>query len=122
MLCDQLIATPEVAGEVPADPVATSHQHIDEVVDHDRDLRSINRLKSDRPTRFDSHDLLTLQGWCCAFRWRARDRKGAELDVTDHLMPSFVEMNSRSMRAASESDEAARTRPVSGVSRRGPRA
>jgi hypothetical protein len=61
MFCDQLVATAEVAGEVPADPVAAGHQQIDEVVDHDRDLRSINRLKPDRPTRFDSHDPLTLQ-------------------------------------------------------------
>jgi hypothetical protein len=64
MFRDQLVATPEVAGEVPADPLATSHQQIDEVVDHDRDLRSIHGLKSDRPTPFDSHDLLTVPHDC----------------------------------------------------------
>ena len=64
MFCDQLVATPEVGGEVSADIVGARHQQIDEVVDHDRDLRSINRLKSDRPTRFDSHDPLTLHRAC----------------------------------------------------------
>ena len=68
MFRDQLVATPEVAGEVSADAVAAGHQQIDEVVDHDRDLRSINRLKSDRPTRLDSHDLLTLQS--SLLRWQ----------------------------------------------------
>jgi hypothetical protein len=61
MFCDQLIATADVAGHVPADPVGAGHQQIDEVVDHDRDLRSINRLEPDRPIRFDCHDSLTLQ-------------------------------------------------------------
>jgi hypothetical protein len=39
------------------DPVGVGHQQIDEVVDHDRDFRSIHRLESERPIRFGNHDL-----------------------------------------------------------------
>jgi len=61
VFCDQLVATAEVVGAVPADAVGVGHQQIDEVVDHDRDLRSINGLEPDRPIRFGGHDPPTLQ-------------------------------------------------------------
>ena len=53
--------TPPATRALRPDLVVGGHQQIDEVVDHDRDLCSINRLKPDRPIRFDSHDPLTLQ-------------------------------------------------------------
>jgi hypothetical protein len=57
MFCDQLVATAEVAGGVPADPVGAGHQQIDEVVDHDRDrlldqpaqARSADSVRQSRP-------------------------------------------------------------------------
>src|ERR1044071_9671403 len=97
MFCDQLVATAEVAGEVPADPVGAGHQQIHEVVDHDRDLRPINRLKPDWPTRFVSHDPLTLQSSCCVRSRRASRSRGSRLNVTDHSMPS-LERGSRAKR------------------------
>jgi hypothetical protein len=91
VFCDQLVATAEVAGEIPADPVGAGHQQIDEVVDHDRDLRSINRLKPDWPIRLDSHDRSRYRVRAASVVGALRDRKEAELDVIDHSMPSLLQ-------------------------------
>ncbi len=44
MLCDELVAVAEVGGEVPANAVGAGHQHVNEVVDDDRDLSTNHRL------------------------------------------------------------------------------
>jgi hypothetical protein len=59
MLRNQLAAITPIGGDVPADIVGAGHQHVDEVVDDDRDFGTINRLEPNRPT--DSHRRLTLQ-------------------------------------------------------------
>jgi hypothetical protein len=56
MLCDQLILTAEVTDDVPADTLRICHQQIDEVVDHDRDVRTIDGLKLDHPIHSEAHD------------------------------------------------------------------
>ena len=63
MLRDQLVTVAEVGGEVPADAVGAGHQHVNEVIDDDRDLSTNDRLQPNRPIRCDSHRLLTLQSW-----------------------------------------------------------
>jgi hypothetical protein len=54
MLLDQLVAAADVAGGIPTDPVGAGHQQIDEVVDHDRDLRP--RVRHDARVRAPSPD------------------------------------------------------------------
>ena len=55
MLCDQLIPTTEIAYQVPADTVRACHQQIDEVVDHDRHLGTVDRLKPYHPLSGTNH-------------------------------------------------------------------
>jgi hypothetical protein len=45
VLSDELVAITEVVSDVPANVVGARHQHVDEVVDNDRDLRTIDRLE-----------------------------------------------------------------------------
>ena len=61
MLCDELVAIAEIGGQVSADAVSPSHQHVDEVVDDDRHLGTGDRLKPNRPIGHDAHSLPTLQ-------------------------------------------------------------
>src|SRR5947207_418173 len=63
MLRDELVAVAEVTGEVPADAIGACHQHVNEVVDDDRDLSTNDRLQPNRPISLDSHSLPTLQSW-----------------------------------------------------------
>ena len=55
VLCDQLIPTTEIAYQVPADTVRACHQQIDEVVDHDRHLGTVDRLKPYHPLSGTNH-------------------------------------------------------------------
>jgi hypothetical protein len=55
MLCDQLISTTEIAYQVPADTVRACHQQIDEVVDHDGDVGTVDRLKRYHPLSGTKH-------------------------------------------------------------------
>jgi hypothetical protein len=55
VLCDQLIPTTEIAYEVPADIVRACHEQIDEVVDHDRHLGTVDRLEPYRPVSGTNH-------------------------------------------------------------------
>lgn len=59
MLSDQLLAFAPIGRDVPPNPVGARHQYVDEVVDDDRDLDTINRLQLDRPIVV--HRPLTLQ-------------------------------------------------------------
>jgi hypothetical protein len=58
MLRDQLVAIAPVGSEVSANALRAGHQQVDEVVDHDRDFGTIDRLEQNRPTA--SHGPLTL--------------------------------------------------------------
>src|SRR5437763_17081282 len=60
MLCNELVAIAEIGGQVSADAVGPSHQHVDEVVDDDRHLCTGDRLKPNRPIGHDAHSLSTL--------------------------------------------------------------
>src|SRR5207253_8996300 len=61
MLCDELVAVAPVGGEVPAHAIRPGHQYVNEVVDDNRDLSTINRLEPNRPIGSYSHRPLTLQ-------------------------------------------------------------
>jgi hypothetical protein len=68
VLCDQLIPTTEIAYEVPADTVRPCHQQIDEVVDHDRHLGTVDRLKpypslSGTNHLFHAREIQVRHGW-----------------------------------------------------------
>ena len=61
MLCDELVTVAPVGSEVPAHALRPGHQYVNEVVDDNRDLSTIDRLEPNRPIGSDSHRPLTLQ-------------------------------------------------------------
>ena len=61
MLGDELVAVAEVGGEVPANAPRAGHQYVNEVVDDDRDLSTIDRLEPNPSIGSHNHRPLTLQ-------------------------------------------------------------
>jgi putative zinc finger protein len=82
VLCDQLIPTTEIAYEVPADTVRACHQQIDEVVDHDRHLGTVDRLKPYQPLSGTNHVLYATEHVRAARTWDGSDELGSPLSRT----------------------------------------